>query len=231
MQRREKLFLVLLVLILCTIITMIVQLLPIIEDIFDKDVADADIASYVKSIGWRGFPALAGLSALQVIIPVIPAAATGVLTGLCYGLVWGPLIFLGGIALGNIFVVFTIRELGRLFSKRKKQPSKHKSHLSIEELDKIKRPEIVAFFLFMIPFISGAGPYLFAETKVPMGRYLLAVITGSIPSAILYIFLGERISSGSYTTAIITAAVIVIAIVLVLVFKKQIMAKIMDSGS
>jgi len=44
---------------------------------------------------------------------------------------------------------------------------------------------------------------------------------------LVYVFLGERISSGNYTVAIIGAAVVVVALLVLLLFRKKIMGKIM----
>jgi len=232
MKKRNIIDMIILVAFLCLFIAMIIQLLPLLEEVIENREDESIIAKTVDASGWRGPPALIGLAALQVIFPVIPAAAIGILTGLSYGVIWGSVIFLGGIALGNLFVVFLIRRIeGLLTTKIKhKTKKKHSGLLSKENLERIKKPEIVAFFLFMIPFISGAGPYLFAETSVKLWKYIIAVVAGSIPTAIIYVFLGERISQGSYTTAIIIASILVIAIVLILVFKNKIMSMIMSDA-
>ena len=232
MKKHNKKTIAFMVLLLGLFLAMVIQLFPLMQDVIHSHGDEASLVTYVQSVGWRGVPALIGLSALQVVLPLIPAPMVGVLTGLSYGIYWGPLIFLSGIALGNIFVLISVRQLSGLFKSKKppKPESDHKKVLSKEKLQRIKRPEIVAFFLFMIPFVSGLGPYLFAETKVPLGRYIIAVVAGSIPSTIMYVFLGDRISTGNYTTAIIIAGVVVAAILIMLPFRKKITAKIMHAG-
>ena len=212
-------------------ITMIVQLFPLLDDVLVNRNDESSIVSTVDALGWRGPPALVGLASLQVIFPLIPAAAIGILTGLTYGVLWGALIFLGGITLGNIAVIFFMRRIEGFLTKRIKHNVKHNGLLSKENLDKIKRPEIVAFFLFLIPFISGVGPYLFAETNVKLWKYLTAVLAGSIPQTIIYVILGARISQGSYTAAIIIAAIFAVAVAFIIIFKKKIMNLIMTGHS
>ena len=213
-------------------IALIIQLLPLLEDVIEYREDESGIVVVVEELGWRGPPALVGLAALQVIFPIVPALAIGILTGLTYGVIWGMIIFLAGIAIGNIFVVFAVRKLSSLFTRKKNSnrensKKKHTGLLSKESLEKIQKPETVAFFLFMIPFISGAGPYLFAGTKVNIWRYTAAVVAGSIPTAILYVFLGERISQGSHLSAIITASLLLIALVLIFIFRKKILSVIL----
>ena len=230
MKRYNKKTMALMIFFLCLLLGMIIQLFPLIRDIITSHGDESNIVTYVHSVGWRGVPALVGLSALQVITPFIPAPAVGVLTGLSYGIYWGPLIYLGGVVLGNIFVLVSVRQLHGFITPKVKHKPKHKAFLSVEKLQRIKRPEIVALFLFMIPWVSSVGPYLFAETKVSLGRYILAVVAGSIPSTIMYVFLGDRISSGNYTSAIIAGGIMVLALCIILPFRKRIMDKVMVEG-
>ena len=228
MTNRNKLNIIILVAFVLLLIALVVQLLPLLEDVLENREDESSIAKTVDALGWRGPPALVGLAAIQVIFPLIPAAAIGVLTGLSYGVYWGPLIFLVGIAFGNIVVIFAIRRIDNFLAGKIKHKGKHHRMLSKENLEKIQKPEMVAFFLFLIPFISGAGPYLFAETKVKLWKYIVAVVAGCIPTTIVYVFLGERLSQGSYTTVIITASILVVAMVLILVFRKKILGLILS---
>jgi uncharacterized membrane protein YdjX (TVP38/TMEM64 family) len=230
MKRQNAINIIIMAVFLCIMIAMIVQLFPLLEDVLSNRNDESSIVSTVDALGWRGPPALVGLSALQVIFPLIPAAAVGILTGLTYGVLWGALIFLGGISLGNIAVIFFMRRIEGFFTKRIRHNVKHSGPLSKENLEKIKRPEIVAFFLFMLPYISGAGPYLFAETNVKLWKYIIAVVAGSIPQTIIYVILGDRISQGSYTAAIVIAAIFVVIVAFILLFRKKILKLIM-SGS
>ena len=211
---------------LCLLIAMIVQLFPLVRDIVSDVNDESSLVAQINSLGWRSVPALVGLAALQVILPVIPAPAVGILTGLSQGTYWGPVIFLTGVALGNVFVVISVRSLHSVIPQRRKPDTKPNKFLSKEKLERIQRPEIAAFFLVVLPWVSSVGPYLFAETRVSLWKYLIAVILGSIPSTILYVFLGDRISGGNYTTAIIIAAIVVVVLGVVLLFRKKLLAKI-----
>jgi len=232
MKKRNKLNLILFIVFICIIIALIVQLIPLLEDVLENRSDESSVAETVDALGWQGPVSLVGISALQVILPLIPAPAIGILSGLSYGIFWGPVIFLGGIALGNLFVFFTVHRIESIFAgkiKRKSKP-KHGGILSKENIDKIKRPEIVAFFLFMIPFVSGAGPYLFAETKVKVWKYIVAVLLGSIPTAILYAIIGDGISQGSYTSSIVTASIFVAVVAVVIIFRKKLIKVIMGTA-
>ena len=231
MEKKKTVNIVLAIVFLCILIVMIAQMFPLLTDVINNREDESKVVEAVEDLGWRGPLALVGLTALSVIIPLIPAAAIGVLAGLTYGMLWGLPIILGGISLGNLFVVFFVRQVDSYLSGKFKRKKKEHKLLSKETLENIKRPEVVAFFLFMIPFVSGAGPYLFAETNVKQWKYIIAVIAGSLPTTIIYVFLGERISKGSYTTAIVTAAVFIVAITFILIFKKKILSLVIDSAN
>jgi len=230
MEKRNMSAIFLMVVFLCLLLAMVIQLLPLLEDIIIDHGDASSLVATVNALGWRGVPALLGLSALQVIIPIIPAPVVGVLAGLTYGILWGPVIFLCGIALGNLFVVISIRQLDTLIKPKAKPRTKPKKFPLKERLATIKRPEIVAFFFFMIPWLSSTGPYLFAETKVSLGKYVIAVVLGSLPATLMYVFLGDRISGGNYTAAIVMGVIVLVALLIILPFRKKIMDKIIQEG-
>jgi len=228
MKQRNVLAIMIIAVFFCLLLFMIVQLLPLVRDITVNVTDETSVVTYVRSFGWRGVPALIGLAILQIIIPIIPAPAVGVLTGLSYGVYWGLPIFLTGVALGNAFVLVSMRQLHSLLTTKKKRSAEQ--FLSKERLKKIKRPEIVAFFFVLFPWVSAVGPYLFAETKVSLWKYIIAVVAGSVPTTILYVLLGDRISKGNYTIAIIMGVIAVIALIFVLLFRKKIISKIIEKS-
>ena len=221
---------------LCLLAVMIIQLFPLIHEVATNVYDESITVAYIQEFGARGVPILISLAALQYILVVIPAPAVGVLTGLCYGVFWGSLIFIVGSSLGNLFVFVSIRRLRSLISphiKRKpKKESKRREFLSREQLEKIKRPELLVFFCFLMPGMpQSALTYLFATTKISIRRYMLASIAGSIPPAIVYATLGDHLSEGNFTTSIIIAAILVVVIVITLLFRKKITKKIIEESS
>jgi len=230
--KKHIIFQILIVAIIITLIViMVVDLLPLIENVASNSGNESNMVNYIDSYGTKGVPILIGMQALQVIVAVIPSAAIQVLTGLCYGAYWGTLINLSGCLLGNILIFTAVRQLKDLIAPLLKHRNHiHKKFISKEMLDKIKKPEYVAFFFFLIPGIpNGIVPYVFAETKVSTWRYMVAVIAGSIPSTFICTFLGERVSTGNYTTAIVIGAVILLIMTIVIIYRKKIMSKITQS--
>ena len=227
MEKHRVLKLIFMAASLALVVVMGVLLYPLVKEVITNVSDESNIVDFVEAYGARGVPVLIGLSALQIIVPFIPAPAVGVLTGLCYGIFWGPVIYIAGCVLGNLFVFVFVRQLSGMFPHLKHGDKPKNKFLSKEKIEKLKHPELLAFACFVIPGPSSMVPYIFAETKVSLPKYLLAVVAGMLPSALVYVFLGDKISSGNYTTAIIGAVVVVVAVVVLLVFRKKIMAKIM----
>jgi len=223
-------------------IIMIIDLLPLVENVIQDAGNETAMVSYIDSYGAKGIPILMGMQALQVIVAFIPSAAIQVLTGLCYGAYWGTLINLGGLILGNIIVFVAVRQMKGLFvplfhkighSSEHKSPGEERKHkkliskklISKEQIEKIKRPELVAFFFFLIPGVpNGIVPYVFAETKISLKKYIAAVAIGSIPSTFICTFLGDSVSNGNYTSAIIIACVVAVMVLGVIIFRKKLLA-------
>ena len=212
---------------LCFIAVMIIHLYPLVNEIIANVDDETKVVNYIQSNGLKGVPILLGLQALQIIVAFIPAAAIHVLVGLCYGVWWGTLISIAGITLGNVIVFIMIRQLKNLFAPFFVKNTKHKGRLNPETIARVKRPAMIAFFFFLIPFFpNGIVPYVFAQTKISLPKYLLAVTAGVVPSVVMCTFLGQRLSEGSYYVAIIVAVIFLLIAAAALLFKGRIIAKI-----
>ena len=206
---------------------LVIHLYPLGKEIIANAGDETQVVNYIESYGVKGVPILLGLEALQIIVAFIPEAAVNVLSGLCYGVWWGALISIAGILLGNVLVFAALRQLKNLFAPLFKKKRRREGDLTPEAVSRLKRPELIAFFLFLIPCIpNGIVPYVFAQTKIPLPRYLLAVAAGLVPSTFLCTFLGDRLADGHYTAAIVIAAVFLVVTVVALVFRKKLMAKL-----
>jgi uncharacterized membrane protein YdjX (TVP38/TMEM64 family) len=232
-KNRQTIFsFIILVIMLGLIAIMVIDLIPILKQVLSDTHDETKMRDYVDAYGAKGVPILVGLQALQVMLTVIPAAAIQVLSGLCYGIWLGSLICIAGGIVGNMIVFIVLRQvrntLTSLFKERGRQKDKQggsgKHHfLSVSTLDRMKHPEYISFFFYLIPGIpNGILPYIFAQTHISIGRYLLSVAAANIPSVLLCTWLGERISSGDYKTAIILAAVFAFILVFVLIFRRKI---------
>lgn len=215
------------------IAVMVIDLIPLLKQVLSDTHDETKMIDYINAYGAKGVPILAGLQALQVMLTVIPAAAIQVLAGLCYGIWYGAVICIIGGIVGNMIVFIVLRQVRSAFSALFKERSakiKKERFLSVNTLNRLKHPEYISFFFYLIPGIpNGILPYIFAQTHISIGKYLLSVSAASIPSVLLCTWLGERISKGDYRTAVILAAVFIVILIIVLIFRKKITDKIEKS--
>ena len=230
-MKKQNLFtFIVIVVMLILLVIMTYLLVPVLRDVLRNVDDESVMVEFIYSHGFRGVPILLGMLILQVVVPFIPSPAIQLLTGLCYGVWWGILINIIGIVMGNTLVFFAVRQsrsLLALFFKKKHTP---RGFFSLENLSRLKNPEHIVFFCFLIPgFPNGIAPYIFAQTKIPFYKYIAATILGSIPSTFMSTFLGDRISQGNHVTAIIIGAILVLIVILVLIFKKRLMAVVFSA--
>ena len=229
MKEKKIIKILILLFSLIILLLMIIQLFPLIEEVISTSRNGGDIDSLVDLVGYRGILALLALSALQVIVPFIPAPVVGILSGLSYGVVFGPIIFLIGISLGNFFVIFLVREFRSIIPSKELKEDCRRMKLK-NQLSSMRRPELMAFLLALIPGLSGVGPYVFAETKISPFKYVIAVVLGTIPVTFVYVYLGDHLSKGNYIPVIIGGIVIIIVMIILFIYRKKIMEKILNKS-
>jgi uncharacterized membrane protein YdjX (TVP38/TMEM64 family) len=222
------------------IVLLFVMLMPILTDIF-TDRNGKNLIEIIHSHGARGVPVLACLQALQVITTVVPAILIQIPAGLVYGTWTGLLICLAGSVLGNVIVFTTLRQLSttidHIFPTRRKRREekarkpKKKSRLPFflnpESLNRMPHPELVAFYVYMIPGIpNGVLPHIFSRTKVSFARYLIAVVAGNAPSTLVCTLVGDRLSQGDWRGAVIIILIFAACIGIALLMRRKLIALI-----
>jgi len=196
---------------------MIIDLIPLFREVFINVADESRTINYIEAYGIRGIPILMLLSFLQVVIFFIPAAPIQILSGLCYKVLIGTIIFIIGATIGNLVVFLIAKKLGDKYRLPK-----------IKYLDpnKITKPELVVLILYLIPIIpNGLLPFVFAKTKITTVRYISLVALALIPSTLIASGLGHSISQGNYFTAIIIGIIMLLILGIALLFKNKLIAK------
>jgi uncharacterized membrane protein YdjX (TVP38/TMEM64 family) len=221
------------------IATLCIMLIPILVDIIAGQ-DGRDVIGIIHSHGARGIPVLACLQALQVITTVVPAILIQIPAGLAYGTWAGLAICLAGSILGNMIVFVALRQfsltLNHIFHTRRKRdaakPRKPKKSrlpffLNPESLNRMPHPELVAFYIYLIPGIpNGVLPHLFARTKVSFARYLVAVAAGNAPSTLVCTLVGDRLAQGDWRGAVIIIIIFAACIGVALLLRRKIITLI-----
>lgn len=214
-------------LIIVLIIIMSIELIPLMRNIVAHLSDENAIVSVITNYGVKGILILLSLEALQVISAVFPAIPIQILAGLTFGLFYGFLICITGSLIGNAIIFVLVRQLKFTFNFKSltHEPKKSKSNWDFSFVRNSDNVVMLALLLFLIPGIpNGILPYLFANTKITLPRYLLCVLTAGTPSIFLSIWVGERISKGDISTAVLVSGILVFISVFVVLMRKRLMA-------
>ncbi|MBN2851323.1 MAG: VTT domain-containing protein [Clostridia bacterium] len=216
---------IILMIVVLTIIC--IDLIPIMRDITAPDANSNSLVTVINAYGPKGVFLLISLEALQVMSAVIPGAPIQILAGLTYGILYGILICVTGNVVGNAIVFIFVRQLRLTFNFNEiGHPKKaRKSKWDFSFIKNSKHLMLMVFLLFLIPGIpNGILPYLFANTKISMTRYLFCVLIAGTPAVLISILVGERISKGDAATAIIIVVIVLVLSVTVILARKRMMA-------
>jgi uncharacterized membrane protein YdjX (TVP38/TMEM64 family) len=219
---KSKLFLgCISIIIIILIFIMVKDLLPLFKEVLENIHDEKNVIGYIEAYGIKGVPILIALAFFQVISFIVPALPIQVLSGLCYGIWFGSLIYIIGAAIGNISIFLIIKKIKSILPFFKDATKKNKMQLI--NTKKITKPAIVVFALYLIPIIpNGIVPYVCSGLKIKLLNFSIAMILGLIPATLISAGLGHSISSSNHVLTMIIVAVLAIIILLIVIFKKKI---------
>jgi len=218
-EKSSKFWSILALIIMCGLLLIIVfDLLPLFEQVIAERGDETNAIDYISSYGAKGVPLLAGLSFLQVIFAVIPAAPIQVLSGLCYGMACGSAICLVGSLAGNAFVFLLARQAHAVWPSLATKQSKFS-----KKMTGLANPELTAFSLYLVPILpNGLLPYIFARTSITFPRFLMASGAAILPSILICSLLGDLLAAGKYIAAASVGCAYLAALAYVMLNKDKI---------
>ena len=156
-----------------------------------------------------GAVAMVLISAVQVIVALIPGELVEIAAGYCFGSWVGSLLCLGGIVLGSCTTILLVRFWGSRFVYAF-YPKEKIDALPIMN-DPPKR-NILTFILFVIPGTpKDLFTYAIGLTDMSIPLYIALTTAARVPSVILSTLSGDAVGTKDYTAAVlfitITAAV------------------------
>ncbi len=148
-----------------------------------------------------GAVAMALISAVQVIVALIPGEFVEIAAGYCFGSWVGSLLCLAGIVLGSCTTILLVRYFGSRFVYVFYPKEK------IDELPIISDPtkrNILTFILFVIPGTpKDLFTYAIGLTDMSVLRYIALTTAARFPSVILSTLSGDAVGTKDYTAAIL----------------------------
>lgn len=156
-----------------------------------------------------GAIAMVLISAVQVIVALIPGEFVEIAAGYAFGSWIGSLLCLGGIVLGSCTTILLVRRFGRRFVYAFYPKEK------IDKLPIINDPpkrNILTFILFVIPGTpKDLFTYAIGLTDMSIPLYIALTTVARFPSVILSTLSGDAVGTKDYSMAIVfiivTAAV------------------------
>ncbi len=141
------------------------------------------------------------VSAVQVIVALVPGELVEIAAGYIFGSIWGSLLCLGGIVLGSCITILLVRRFGRKFVYVF-YPKEKLDTLPI--LNDPPKRNILTFILFVIPGTpKDLFTYAIGLTDMSIPLYIALTTVARFPSVILSTLSGDSLGTREYTAAII----------------------------
>jgi len=174
---------------------------------------------WVSEKGFWGKASFVGMTALQVVIAIIPGEPLEIGAGYAFGIWEGTLLCLIGQVIGSIIVFVFIRYIGiraveAFFPKDKIQ--------SLAFLKDHKKLDLLVFILFFIPGTpKDILTYFVPLTSMRLSTFLLIMFAARIPSVITSTIGGNALGLQNYQfAAAVFAATILISGIGILIYRR-----------
>ena len=146
-----------------------------------------------------------GMTALQVIVALIPGEPLELGAGYAFGVLEGTLLALTGIVLGSAIVFCFVRSFGirvvEIFFSREKIHS-------LKFLQDSRKLNIITFAILLIPGTpKDLLAYFIGLTDMKLSTWLLISAVARIPSVISSVISGNALGTQNYRLAILASAI------------------------
>ena len=141
------------------------------------------------------------ISAVQVVIALVPGEFVEIAAGYMFGGIWGTLLCLGGIVMGSCVAILLVRRFGRKFVYVFYPKEK------LDSLPILNCPAKRNFLTFIIFFIPGTPKDLFTYaiglTDMSIPLYLLLTTFARLPSVLTSTMAGNAAGEEKYISALV----------------------------
>ncbi len=141
------------------------------------------------------------ISAIQVIVALVPGEFVEIAAGYMFGSIFGSLLCLAGIVLGSCTTILLVRRFGRKFVYTF-YPKEKMDALPI--LNDPPKRNVLTFILFLIPGTpKDLFTYAIGLTDMSIPLYIALTTVARFPSVILSTLTGDAAGTRDYTMAIV----------------------------
>ena len=195
----------------------------VLKEIFNTGATKEEIRLAIGKLGWRAYFVVFIISAFQVVLTFVPAEPLHVIAGVSFGLWKGGLVCLAGIMFGNTIIYI----LYKIFGSKLTDFFASNIELDLRSAKNSTKIAFIVILLYCLPAIPYGLICFFAATmgmKYP--KYIFITGIGSIPSLILDVGLGHITMATSWIVSISVFVVIIILLIVMFRYKKQIFNKV-----
>jgi len=197
----------------------------VLKEIFNSNATKEEVQDAIDKLGIRSYIVVGVLAMLQVVFTFVPAEPLHVVAGISFGLWRGILICLIGILLGNTLIYI----LNKVFGAKLKDFFTANIEFDFDRAKRSKKIAFIVILLYCLPAIPyGIICFFAASMGMKYSKYIWITGFGSIPSLFLDVGLGHVTMSTSWLISIIVFIAILVLLILMWKFKKQIFDKVND---
>ncbi len=162
---------------------------------------------------------------IQVVIFFIPGHPIEIIGGYLFGVSWGTILSVIGIAAGSAILFAISKALNRNIKTR--YTLKNKKSIKLKQMLNSTKVNVVVFFLYLIPGVPKDNLiYVCALTQISIESFLLYSMVGRTPGIIMASAIGAEIGNKNLTTLIIITAIMTVIFVLCAINRQKLFNKI-----
>ena len=222
MNKKTKIFkIILLIFVISIMIGITIYLIPVIKELNTTE-GQVAFQEKINNSGFLGVLMLFGLQFAQIFLFIIPGEPIEILTGICYGSVWGTVFIMISSAIISLFIYLLVHKLGRKFIYDFVDKSK------IEKIEKSKvfqNPKTIRFIIFILFFIPGTPKdlltYIAALLPIKPLEFIIISTIARFPSVVSSTWAGASLLEGDWKLSLMIYGVtFVIVAIVVFIMKK-----------
>ena len=209
--------LILLIMVLLISIGIIFYLFPVMKNLSTIE-GQVAFKKKVDNSGVIGLLLLFGLQVAQIFLIIVPGEPIEILSGMCYGGLWGTVFIMVSASIISIAIYFLVRKFGRKFVYDFCDEKKVEKIENSKFFQNPKKIEFIMLILFLIPgtpkdllvYVAGLLP-------IKPLKFILISTFARFPSVITSTLAGEQLAIGDWKMSIVLYGIILI-FVAILVF-------------
>mgnify|MGYP001854837454 CR=1 FL=1 len=224
MSRKDKIKifkLILMAVVLLLIIGVIIYLLPVMKNLSTTE-GQISFKEKVEKSGFLGMLTLFGLQVAQIFLIIVPGEPIEILSGMCYGGLWGTVFIMISACIISTSIFFLVRKFGRKFVYDFCDPKKVQKIENNKIFQNPKKIEIIMLILFLLPgtpkdllvYIAGLLP-------IKPLRFILISTFARFPSVLSSTLAGQNLAVGDWKMSILLylAVLLIVGIIIFIIHK------------